>query len=348
MKKLLRGLILYIFLAGLFMLLLTAKGMKISTDSQRYLWTADFFSQGQWQEGLDVVLPYHPPLYPAVLAFVQKIMGKDLAGNIGLLPIQTPAFETERWTRQPFLLKIGWVRIVSILGFMGSVAGIFFLGWYLGGNVLAHLSAILFLFFHPLFSIFTWAWSETLFLPISIFSLLFIFLYGKTGKWFYLISSAVLVALGFLTRFSGISLILAGGIGIILFAKWNPLKIIIWGLIVALPLFGYMTLERDIQTPPYGFFHYVWDFLKVLYYDLAPVGVILLIYSFFIHKNMWWGVGLYALIYSFTLLIVKSTVAIDGIGTRLLCPIYPIILLYISLVLVRLFKKGYIDEKSNK
>lgn len=354
MKRLLCGLILYIFLAFFVVIALNWGGINLSYDSKRYLIGSELFSQKGWDEGMRFILPHHAPFYSMVLAVGQRFYGGNL-NTQGFLP------------KPKYIIRdIPWAEGISILGFVGLVVAMFFFGWHLGGVLVAHFSAILTLLFIPGVKIFTWAWSETVYLPLSIACLLMLLLYNKRGGLFYFFASAVLAGLAFFTRFLGVSLILAGFL-VILFSQhprliipwykdielWGEPKVfkgLLWAAIAFLPGLFYLGIDRATGPATHGFLYQFVEFVKSIHRDFAAVGVLVLVLGLFLKVRLWWGAIAYAGLYSVVIIIVASTVWIDPIGgygdlhpyecSRLLIPIYPIILLYISLVLVRLFRKG--------
>ncbi len=311
-------------------------GINLSYDSKHYLIGSELFSQRGWNEGMAFILPHHAPFYSMVLAAGQTLY-TDKLDTEGFLPM--PRY---------IIRDIPWAEAVSILGFVGLVVTMFFFGWHLGGTLVAHFSAILTLFFLPGVKVFTWAWSETVYLPISILCLLMLLLYNKRGGLFYFFASAILAGLAFFTRFLGISLILAGFF-VILFSQLH-LRTYLWSLLWAgiafLPALLYLGIDRVTGPATHGFFYQTLEFVKSIYRDFAIVGVLVLVSGLFLKVRLWWGAIIYAGLYSMTVIIVASSIWIDPIGgyrdlyphARLLMPIYPIILLYISLVLVQLLK----------
>lgn len=339
-KPFLCELILYIFLALFVVVALNWGGMNLSYDSKRYLIGSELFSQRGWNEGMGFILPHHAPFYSIVLAAGQTLY-TDRLNTEGFLPM--PRY---------IVRDIPWAEAVSILGFVSLVVAMFIFGWHLGGALVAHFSAILTLFFLPGHKVFMWAWSETIYLPISILCLLMLFLYNKRGGWFYFFASAILAALAFFTRFLGASLILAGFFVILLnqFQNKSIERSLLWAAIAFLPVLLYLGIDRATGSVTHGFFYQLFGFVKSIHRDFAVVGILVLVLGLFLKVRLWWGAVFYAGLYSVVIIVVASTVWIDPIGgygdlhpyecSRLLMPIYPIFLFYISLVLVRLFRKG--------
>lgn len=335
-----KSILIYILLAILLMWFLTAGGMNLSYDSTHYLVAGDLFSHGKFKQALDKIFPHHAPFYSLVLASTQLLTGGAIEGK-------------DRRPVKKFIVRnVPWARLVVIFGFTLTVMGMFLLGWHSGGSVTAHLSAGLTLIFSPLVNIFTWVWSETLFLPISIFCLLALFLYTKKRSIFWLLFSAVLAGLAFFTRFIGISLILTGSL-VVLFVIENPkqlVRIIPWNLIACSPVLLYLRIHRVTGPAPHGFFYQLLEFLKISLRDFGPIAVLVMVLGLILEVlrwkdgekvRIWWGVVLYVLMYSGILLIVCSSIWIDPLDShfsRLNMPIYPFLLLFVSVALTGLYK----------
>ena len=332
----------YISLAILLMGLLTTQGVRVSFDSASYLVAGELFRLGEFGAALDHVLPDHAPFYSMALASAQLLTG-------GVLDEEDRKAKTEFRVR-----KIHWARVTSVFGFTLTVTGMFFFGWHLGGSFGAHIASGLTLIFYPLVRIFTWAWSETLFVPISLFCLLTLFLYTKRRKVGWLILSALLAGLGFFTRFIGSSLVLSGCLILFLDAR-KPRQLveaIPWAAIACSPGLLYLGLERLAAPAANGFLYQASEFLEVCSRDLTPIGIFLLLLGLALEVFgrrdgrtvlLWWGVVLYVVVYSGILLAICSSVLVDPLdshNSRLLVPIYPFLLLFIALTLSGLYRPG--------
>jgi 4-amino-4-deoxy-L-arabinose transferase-like glycosyltransferase len=316
-------------------------GMNLSSDSKTYLVAGNLLRHGMLERATQKVFPDHAPFYPLVLGLAQSVSG-------GALNVREWGVS---W-REPVVQRVPWARWVSILSFALTVAGIFLLGRHLDGSFGPHLSAILALIFPPLVRVFTWAWSETLFLPISIFCLLALFQYNRKRNNFWLLFSALLAGLTFFTRFMGISMVLSGAVIILLTTQNRKqlIKVVLWSLIACFPLLIYLTIERAMPAAQHGFFHQISEFLKVCFRDLGSIGVTVLLLALLFEiirwrvagkVRMWWGPALYVFVYSAILVVVSSVTSIDPLdshGSRLVVPIYPFLLLLVSSTLAELYR----------
>jgi hypothetical protein len=340
-NKDMKFILIYILLAISLMTVLTDGGMNLSSDSKTYLVAGNLLRHGKLERAIQKVFPDHTPLYPLVLGLAQSVTG-------GTLNVREWG---ESW-RELVVQRVPWARWVSILGFALTIAGMFLLGWHMDGRFGAHLSAILVLIFPPLVRVFTWAWSETLFLPISVFCLLTLFLYISKPNALWLIFSAVLAGLTFFTRFMGISMVLTGAVIVLLTTpkKKQLIYIVPWMVMASFPLLLYLSIDRAMPAAQHGFFHQIYEFLKVCFYDLGSIGIIILLLALLfeiIHwrttrkVRMWWGLLLYIFVYS-TILVVTSSITsfdpLDSHGSRLIVPIYPFLLLLISSTLAELYR----------
>ena len=341
-----KSIFIYTFLAILLMGFLTSRGINISYDSTTYLVAGDLFCQGKFREALDHIFPHDAPFYSLALASAQYLTGGAMD-------------KEDRKAKKRFQVrKILWASYISVLGFTMTVMGMFLLGWHLGGSFAAHIAASLTLIFSPLVKIFTWAWSETLFLPISVFCLLALFLYTQRRSVIWLVLSAVLAALAFFTRFIGVSLILSGCLILVLSIRKPErlIGIIPWTLIASYPGLLYMEIHRKTAPSPHGFLHQAIEFLKVCSRDVSSIGMFILLLGLVLGVfrrrdkrtvRLWWGPALYVVIYSAMLLTVCSSIFVDPLDShdsRLVVPIYPFLLLYIAVILSRFYRRPELES----
>lgn len=331
----------YILLAISLMTVLTDGGMNLSSDSKTYLVAGNLLRHGKLERATQKVFPDHAPFYPLVLGLAQSVTG-------GTLNVR----EWGASWRELVVQRVPWARWVSILGFALTVAGMFLLGWHMDGSFGAHLSAILVLLFPPLVRVFTWVWSETLFLPISVFCLLALFLYTSKRNALWLIFSAVLAGLTFFTRFLGISMILTGAVIVLLTTpnRKQLIYVVPWMVIACFPLLLYLSIDRAMPATQHGFFHQIYEFLKVCFRDLGSIGVTILLLALLFEiirwrtagkVRMWWVPALYVFVYGAILVVMSSIISFDPLdshGSRLVVPIYPFLLLLISSTLAELYR----------
>jgi len=331
LKSDMKFIFIYIFLAVIAISLITSNKMGVSFDSKRYIVVAEHFKEGNWELAFETLFPHHPPFYPLVIA------------GIGLLKIRNKEaphlIDFARRTREPTVVdsdRVSACRVVSALGFATLVGGVFLLGWHMGNKVAAHLASLLVLTSLPFYKVFFWCWSEVVYVPLSVLFLLCLFLYAKNQNVIYWLSTAFLAGLGFLTRFMGTSLI-ATGLVVVLFTSKNIKKVAIWGLIAFLPMLLYSTIHRTTAPAEVSVFHQCWQFLSVVYYDFGGLALILILLALLVLKvKFWYGISIYVGIYSLMLIAISSIIWFDPLTTRLLLPIYPFVLLYISLGLSNL------------
>lgn len=173
-------------------------GVGVTTDSVRYIAAARHLASGAGlltHEG--GLLVRHPPLYPAVLAALDRALSVD--------PLTS-------------------ARLVGAL-LMGAVvylAGLLMLGHLRRSPWLVFLSVALLAIAGPLFQVSTMAWSEPLFLTCALLCLLGIESYVRRGDARTLVFTAVAAALACLTRYVGGTLILTGAVCILVLGRRSP------------------------------------------------------------------------------------------------------------------------------
>lgn len=208
---------LYGILALAVIFLMTSGGMGVSVDSERYLITANHLRHLEFETAFKTVFPHSPIFYPFTIALVQ-ILG--LAEGIGA------------------------ARMVSILSFVVSVIVVFFLGLQIQGKPTAHVGTLSWIVFAPLIYAFSYCWSETVYIMLSLlfFLMLTLFLKAPKGKETgYLVICSIFAGLGFITRFMGFSLIGTGILVLVFLVKHDRVsqklkEILIFGLVAILPM----------------------------------------------------------------------------------------------------------------
>ena len=201
----------------------TAWGIGLSPDSVSYIAGARGivagagFSSPSW-DGSPVYITHHAPLYSAVLTF---------GGFVGLDPLQLAPWVNALL----FALNIGLVGYLvgAPLGTKKLSAPFFVL-----------ICAWLILVSRTILEIHSMAWTEPLFIALSLASIIFLGGFIEHQQVREMIFAGVCTALACLTRYVGIVLIFSGLIAILLFSKSNLKQKIstigIYSLVSALPL----------------------------------------------------------------------------------------------------------------
>jgi len=172
------------------------------------------------------LLPYFPPFYSLALSLM-GILGFDQV--TGAYWINLLAFGGLVWMTGQLLLQTGkkaWIAIASAL-----IVG-----------------------FSPiLIPVFSWAMSEPLsiFLGFASLVVLLSYLHGWQKRW--LILSAILAGLSFLTRYSSVAFLAAGGLGIAWFARKRRRKerytdLLIYGILSILPMTIWVAVDLNLTS----------------------------------------------------------------------------------------------------
>jgi 4-amino-4-deoxy-L-arabinose transferase-like glycosyltransferase len=280
---------LYGILALAIMLLMTSGGMGVSVDSERYLITANALSHLDFETAFRISLPHSPLFYPLSIALVQ-ILG--LAQGVGA------------------------ARIVSVLSFVVSAMVLFFLGLQIQGKATAHTVSLSWIAFAPLLYAFSYCWSETVYIALSLlfFLSLALFLKAPIGKETrYLVMCSIFAGLGFITRFMGIALIGAGILALVFLVKRERTsiklkQITIFGLVASLPMLinlmvpflFYSLPSRENAPAGLSFFGQTGSFFVTVYRDFLSIHLnfdnYLFVYSpapwlaFFESRLLWFAI----------------------------------------------------------
>lgn len=169
-------------LSAVIVFVLTRGGIALSLDSINYLSIAKMISMGRWSESF--VLTW-PPLFPALIALINSF---GFAGEES-------------------------ARIISVVSYSTLVMVMFLLARATAGRLVAHLTSFSMLIFAPLLFVYSYCWSETVYITLSAISLLVLDKFYKSTDVTsrkYLILGAIFVSLAFLTRYAGVALFLAG------------------------------------------------------------------------------------------------------------------------------------------
>jgi hypothetical protein len=225
---------------GLLVLFASPWGIGLSPDSIQYIQAARNFNLGVgfsvWGELGYKPLTHFPPLYPLLLAAA--------ASNTASV--------------------IAWARGIQALLFAANIATLGWIVWVSSprrrwlGTMAACVACIAL----PLLEIHTWAWSEPLFLILSIWGLFLVYRHLEKPDFRMLIGAAGLVALACLTRYVGFAVVLAGSISILLLSrkpfKYRVTDSLIFALISLLPIFTwlyYNALRGGHGTDRYLVYH---------------------------------------------------------------------------------------------
>jgi hypothetical protein len=190
----------------------TRLGAGISPDSTVYVDAANNLLMGRGlsvQSGPDEFTPlaHFPPLFPALLAIVGGL-GFDMSSGA-------------RWLN--VLLFGGNILLVGLIvrrcagsPTWASVLGAYFV-WTSTGMLLVH----------------SMAWTEPLFIFASLSGLLLLGIYIEGHKKSCLLASSVAVAMGFLARYIGATLVITGVTGIFLLSKQPLVRRLVDGVVFA-------------------------------------------------------------------------------------------------------------------
>lgn len=175
------------------------RGMGLRTDSVRYLWSAENLARGVGlgRENGDrqfVATTHWPPLYPILLA----------GFNAASLPIDQSA----RW--------------LGALAAAGMIVTFGFFVYKLSGDSpeFAVLGAGLLMTMPHFWDTALYAMTEAPYLLWSLLALLLLGRYIETGQRSWLVTSALMQAAAFLTRYVGGALLAACAVGLLLIPAW--------------------------------------------------------------------------------------------------------------------------------
>lgn len=179
------------------LLLATRWDIGVSPDSAIYLGAANNLLAGRglsvpFGDSVDSPLTHYPPFYPVLLAVL---------GWFGLEPMDG-------------------ARGLNALLFGGNSL-LVALALYQARPRSARLPVIgagLLLISPSMFSLHAMAWTEALFIFLSLAGLLTLARYLETAEWKYGVASSLLMACALLTRYAGVALLTASVVGLVLFA----------------------------------------------------------------------------------------------------------------------------------
>lgn len=303
-------------------------GSGISPDSVGYIRVARNIANGTGftiQKNLPLVA--QPPLYPTILALSSVVVKID---------------------------PLGAARAISVFLFGFNIL----LASYLLTKPVASLPLIIggplfFLFSPALFQVSTMAWTEPLFISLTLLTFISIQSYLENKRIESLFLCSMFISLATLTRYIGLTLILWGAITILFIKFENPQKklwhLSIFFLISGTPLGGWVIRNYHISgtffgarpPSPYTFFQNISFVFQTLSDWYLPDKNLFRAFSLFsgvglmigsrltenwqriykgLHKYM--PLFLFVFLYTAALVFSSSIAAFDQIGDRLLSPIY--------------------------
>lgn len=207
------------FLGGIIVYISTQWGIGVSPDSVTYIDGARSLVAGYGFSmlGNNVLqtqpITHYPPFYSILLA---------IGGIFGLDPLVSAKF----WNAVFFggtiflsgILLLSLCQNIKPIGYWISLIGSFLI-----------LTSVTMVEIHVM------AWTEPLYIFLSLAVFILVAKYLSERKWFFLFGAAVFTSLAILTRFVGVSIVMAGAFGILLFGRFTFVKkamaILVYGLI---------------------------------------------------------------------------------------------------------------------
>jgi hypothetical protein len=225
--------ILALFGAGIILFSTHSYGAGISSDSVDYISAARNIINGTgafYFDGTPLVL--YPPLYPALVAIVGKIVGMDPLSYTNFID----AFLFG------LIIYLGGILIFKYLKYSPPF---FFVG----------ILAIV--FSKPLFSVSVMAWSEPLFICLVLLSLIFANSYILRNNITSLLLFSLSVAILPLVRYAGVIIIIWGVLVIFMFSSNNSFKnrlkhLIIFAIISIIPIGFWLIRNYIISRTLFG------------------------------------------------------------------------------------------------
>jgi len=212
-------------IGGAILLFCTTWGIGVTTDSTVYVNVARNFLKGY---GLShppgAPMTHYPPLYPITLS---------LSGLFGQDPL-----EGARWLHALlFSVTLIFCGLTIYRETHGST-----IAWVTGLLLLLSSGTMIF--------VYSFAWSESLFILLSIAGFLMLGEYLERSKPLLLLASSILLGSAFLTRYIGISLVITGCLCILLFSRSNYLRrcidATIFGILSLCPIILWVVRNRMV------------------------------------------------------------------------------------------------------
>jgi hypothetical protein len=225
-KALVRFALLALALLGFFSVLITTRwGVGASPDSVVYIFGARSLAAGQGfntisESGEAQAITHHAPFYSVMLALIDFGGPDPLQGG--------------RWLNA--LLFAGNILLVGLL--LQELLP----GERAKARLAPVIGAGLILFSAMLVEIHSMAWSESLFIFLTLSGFWALSRSIRDQSAGYLVGSAILVALAFLTRYIGVVLVATGGLSILLFSERSLRRKLAQGVLFGLISAGPMGL----------------------------------------------------------------------------------------------------------
>lgn len=220
-------LIIYLFIlavfAGVVMIWITPFGPSTSYDSVKYIEAAKGLRDGLGFSKFSTLTQY-PPFYPMVIAFAGFIV--------------TDIVEAARLVEIVFYSLSVLLIAYSIYEFTGK------------SLINATLVSLFFILTPPLLELYAYAWSESVYIALSLSCILLLTSYFTKPTWLKLIGSSLLLGLSILTRYQGFAFLPFAMIIIYLTHRkellWKRLeKTIIWSIVAIGPIAIYFISVFD-------------------------------------------------------------------------------------------------------
>lgn len=340
-----------------FVLVTNEHRMAISFDSIRYISMSRNLLSG---EGLlDFFNRYNadqPLLYPLLLSLISFLVRVDP-------------------------LEASWILGVILIGLISLVSALI-LFTYIENIWLKYLGCLLLIFFLPSSIVIFWAWTEPLFILLTLSNFYFFEKYLKKDKFRDFFILCVIASLAMMTRYIGIILIPLSVFAIFAFTKYSfrerLIKSVEFSILSVLPLgvnlianyintsavFGprspsIFTLKQNLSYVSEVLFNwylpsFIAEHRSILLVFGVFVGVLItkkfskvnIFESRFFQKSRL--IVLFVIIHIGFLVYSATTIAFDRIGPRLLSPVFIPILLVVLIFLDDLLIQFKLDKMSQK
>jgi hypothetical protein len=333
-----KWLLIYLLLASAIIIGLTWTGVRITSDSRLYLMGADLLSQGDLSQA------------KKILTCMEKLVGGEM-GITGVV-IESDRSHVSVFVNNPkdklwdvqgpdIIRDIVWARAVSIVGFIMTVAGMFLWGYKIGGIKAAHFSTWSLIVCLPVVHLFTGAWTEGMFVPMSLFSLYFIHGYSQDGSRQNLFLSAIFTLVAFAIRHIGIVFVMVGLWYLlqkdIRMKSWWCLP---WLILVLLPLVWYWQLSAERSWATTGL-KQAGEFVRVLASEMGVLIVVLIFLWRQIRAKIWSGLWLTIILQMSVLMALSWYNWVSPTDTnRYLASVYPFIMIALAQVISEAVESG--------